>query len=730
MTTRMSSVWTWGVLLAILGRVDAADALTATARQILDAAGVKGGLIVHLGCGDGKLTAALRASDSFLVHGLDPDAKNVETARAHIRSLGLYGKVSVDQLRGNHLPYADNLVNLLVCEYARERVSESEMTRVLAPGGVALSVNPKSKIPNPKSVKPRPEGVDEWTHFLHDASGNPVAHDRVVGPPRHLQWTSDPPYTRSHEHTPSVAAVVSTDGRLFYIADEAPVSSMLRSAQWHLVARDAYNGVLLWKRPIAQWWPHICGWTQGPRQLQRKLVAVGKRVYVTLGFHAPLSALDAATGETLRVYDQTHGTEEVVWHKGTLLLVVRSVTPERVAELDKWVQLSKEKKSPLHSRETIEPLLKQFRGIEGKAEMAVLALEADTGRMLWKKAGADVDGLRPVSLRAIGDRVLLQKAQNVVSLDLKTGKEQWTAACAAPLRVVGDRAVVCADGKTVAAFSTETGEALWTQKPLLSDVRDAFLIRGSLWLGGFKPYSTGRQKHTGPAWGPYFVTQHDLATGAVLKEINPENPSHHHRCYANKATDRYIVGGRRGTEFIDIQTGEVFWHSWARGVCQYGVMPCNGLLYCPPHACGCYVTTKLSGFNALAGQRSEVRGQTSETGRLERGPAFSGISKLKSQISETGDWATYRHDAARSGATRSAVPVKLKAAWQTALSGNLTPPTVAGGKVFVASVDEHRVCALDADSGKAGWDFTAGGRVDSPPTVFGEQALFGCRDGH
>ena len=34
------------------------------ARQILDAAGVKGGLVVHLGCGDGALTAALRA-DAF-----------------------------------------------------------------------------------------------------------------------------------------------------------------------------------------------------------------------------------------------------------------------------------------------------------------------------------------------------------------------------------------------------------------------------------------------------------------------------------------------------------------------------------------------------------------------------------------------------------------------------------------------------------------------------------------
>jgi len=51
------------------------------ASRILDESGIKGGLVVHLGCGDGKLTAALRANDSYLVHGLDEDAQNVRKAR-------------------------------------------------------------------------------------------------------------------------------------------------------------------------------------------------------------------------------------------------------------------------------------------------------------------------------------------------------------------------------------------------------------------------------------------------------------------------------------------------------------------------------------------------------------------------------------------------------------------------------------------------------------------------
>jgi len=387
------------------------------ARRILDATNIKGGLIVHIGCGDGKLTAALHAGDSYLVHGLDTDAQAVQTARDYIRKLGIYGPVSVDIFDGKRLPYVDNLVNLVVAEDAGN-VPEAELMRVLAPGGTLYT---KKDGRWNRTIKSRPKNIDEWTHFLHDASGNPVAHDEVVGPPRHVQWVAEPRHTRSHEHIPSIYALVSTNGRIFYIADEAAVSSIRQRPQWYLEARDAFNGIQLWKKPIGTWFPHIVNWGQTPRQLQRKLVAVGNRVYVTPGLHAPLTAVDAATGEILKVYENTLGTEEIVLHKGTLLLVVRSVTDERVSELAKWVQLVK-KKSPLDKRETAEPLVKRLRATEAKGEKAVLALDTDTGRLLWKKVGADAVGLRTLSLCADGDRVFFQNRRDVVCLDLGTGQ--------------------------------------------------------------------------------------------------------------------------------------------------------------------------------------------------------------------------------------------------------------------------------------------------------------------
>jgi hypothetical protein len=292
--------------------------------------------------------------------------------------------------------------------------------------------------------------------------------------------------------------------------------------------------------------------------------------------------------------------------------------------------------------------------------------------------------------------------------------------------MVSGGAVYCAGGDTVAALSAEDGKLCWEQTPLLCSVRDAFVAGGALWLGGFKPYQGRRSGKRGPAWGPYFATKRDLATGEVLLHVEPENPGHHHRCYRNKATDRYILAGRRGTEFLDLDSGEVLWNSWARGVCRYGVMPCNGLLYAPPHACGCYIAAKLIGFNALAAWQPPEPAER-EAPRPERGPAYS--STPDSPLPTPTDWPTYRHDAGRSGATRAAVPAALHPMWEAALGGRLTSPTVAGGKVFVAKVEEHRVEAVDAESGRPLWHFTAGARVDSPPTLHEGRALFGAHDG-
>ncbi|MDY0170478.1 MAG: class I SAM-dependent methyltransferase, partial [Thermoguttaceae bacterium] len=212
------------------------------AQAILAESGIQGGLVVHLGCGDGKLTAALRADDRYLVHGLDRNPEAVAGAREHVRSLGLHGPVSIEQLHGARLPYTDNLVNLLVAEDP-EAVSGEEIRRVLAPQGVAMVRQGDAWR---KTVKPRPENIGRWTHYLHGPDNNAVTDDEAFGAPYHLQWVADPAWARSHEHLASISAVVCCGRRLYYIVDEGPTALVALEPDWQLVARDAFSGVLLW----------------------------------------------------------------------------------------------------------------------------------------------------------------------------------------------------------------------------------------------------------------------------------------------------------------------------------------------------------------------------------------------------------------------------------------------------------------------------------------------------
>ncbi|MEW6357607.1 MAG: PQQ-binding-like beta-propeller repeat protein [Planctomycetota bacterium] len=696
-----------------------------TAAQILDTARMKGGLVVHLGCGDGKLAAALRANDSYIVHGLDTDPTNVAKAREYIRSLGMYGPVSVDTWDGKRLPYIDNFVNLLVAS-GEWGVASDEIMRVLAPNGVALLINPKSTIQNPKLMKPWPKEIDEWTHYLHGPNNNAVAQDTVVGPPKHYQWIGSPTYLRHHDHMSGLSALVSAKGRIFCIIDLGPRWSVQMPPKWTLIARDAFNGVILWQRPIEKWHAHLWPLKHGPAELMRRLVAEGDAVYVTLGVGAPVTALDAATGQTLRSYEGTEGAEEIILADGVLYVVVNP-------DLDAYKDLP---------RESVEVLRRAGRDWNwDEKPRRLMAIDAASGKALWSKEQRVVTD----TLAAVGGRVYLHDGDKVLCLDAKNGSEAWASkpiprwkpmhVLFGPTLLVVEDVVLFAGGEkldpqrggddTMTALSAKTGEVLWTAphpESGYASAEDLFVIDGLVWCG-----QTSSPRHSG------IFTGRDLHTGEVKKEFPPDDWPHmpHHRCYRGKATCKYILTSRTGIEFVDLAAQHWNTQHWVRGSCNYGIMPCNGLIYAPPHSCACYLLAKLSGFNALAPerQRSEDRDQRSE--RLEKGPAHSQeIQNPQSKNQNEDDWPTYRRDAARSGSTKVTVLTDLKRIWQVDIGGRLSAPVAAEGRVFVASVNDHTVHALDVESGKTIWRFTTGGRVDSPPTVWEGRVIFGSADGY
>ncbi len=711
------------VLFSLVPHATDAASPSAEAKEILDDAGVRGGLIVHVGCGDGRLTGALRASDGYLVHGLDRNIENVEKARKHIQSLGVYGEVTIDRLAGDRLPYIDNLVNLLVVEDP-SGMKRDEMLRVLCPEGVAYIKRGEGWN---KVVKPRPSEIDEWTHYLHDATGNPVAEDDVVGPPRHLQWVGGPRWSRHHDHMSSLSALVSSGGRIFYIMDEGPAASIELPPKWSLIARDAFNGTVLWKRPIEEWHTHLWPLKSGPAQLPRRLVAMEDKVYVTLGIDAPVSVLDAATGETLREYEKTHGAEEMILSESVLVVLVN-----REREQKKYGKIQD---------------IKRWYGEKywDEKPREIVALQADTGEVLWTE---DTTVL-PLTLVSDGKQVLFHNGECVVSLDLTEGEELWRSeplsrseviqSFFAPSLVVYDGVVLFAGGEragkqrgewytagidTMTALDAANGDTLWEAHHPPSGYRspeDLIVVDDLVWTG---------ETTSGRVLG--FFRGRDFKTGEVRKEFIPDVDTYwfHHRCYRSKATERYLLTSRTGIEFIDPQSEHWQIHHWVRGACLYGIMPANGLIYAPPHPCACYLEAKLCGFNALApalDTRQIISTPTDEE-RLDRGSAYEHITDENSDYSN--EWPTYRCDAARSGYSPTEVPTDLNQAWDTEIGGELSSVVVADGKLFVASVNDHRVHALDADSGEKLWSFTASGRVDSPPTIHKRRVLFGAADGY
>ncbi|MCY2987019.1 MAG: PQQ-binding-like beta-propeller repeat protein, partial [Planctomycetota bacterium] len=549
------------------------------ADAILQAAGIEGGLVVHLGCGDGKLTACLRASDRFLVHGLDTDAKHVAAARIHIQSLGSYGPISVQQWSGQRLPYVDNFVNLVVVS-GQSSIARAELLRVLVPNGVAVFVTDHGQLTTDKLVKPRPADIDDWTHYLHGPDNNAVARDRRVDIPRSIQWVSEPRWGRSHEELASMSAAVTAGGRLFYIVDEAPLASIRFLGDWKLVARDAFNGTLLWKRPLGAWVDHLRHFRSGPAHLPRRLVAVGDRVYVTPSLNAPVVALDAATGQPVRDYAGTEYTEEILAADGTLYLVVGTSEEDR-------------RGGGLFARG--EPAAAGFRFIT--------ALTADTGKTLWKHAFDKDEGLLPLTLAVKGSRVYYQSTSGIACLDARSGDQIWKTARPTPARrmsfsaptlVATDDAILladievgqAADGKaatgsvewgvhgwnepgfprhgksTLRAYAATDGKELWSapcHEGYNSPV-DLFVIGGVVWVGNdFRGL--------------------DLKTGEPGKQINTQGPKvgmPHHRCYRDKASERFIFTGKSGIEVLSLDTGWLSNNSWIRGTCQYGIIPANG----------------------------------------------------------------------------------------------------------------------------------------------------------
>lgn len=697
----------------LLAAVLCGGASADTLKSIVGDSGVKGGLVVVLGCDDPGCLLGPQPGDAHLVQGLDTDPDAVSKAMATVEAAGTYGQVSVDLFDGRSLPYVDGLVNLIVVADGRSNVAPSEFARVLCPGGVLMIHGSELSVPAGlearrvtldgwrAAVRPVPPEIGEWTHFLGGPNNNAVSKDSVVGPVSGLKWTCGPLWSRSHEFTSSLSNLVSSGGRIFYIVDEGPTSITTPEMpeRWVLIARDAFNGKQLWRMPLPEWRSRLGSRTNlrsVPPSAQRSLVADADRVFFASPMGAPVKALDAATGRVLATYQATEGAREFVAVAKSLVLY-----QEKADE---------------------------------KGRGRVSRVDTETGKLLWS---APNDRYKGESLAASTKAVVYHNGRTLVCLDFADGNRRWpaeqrqTPQQRKPPRptqatyILLEDLVIEGGASQITARRTDSGKVAWQVKTGGKAMRgqDCFVARGCVW------HAAGEQ-----------IVGYDLKTGKPTKTVDPssvQSAGHHLRCHRAKATQNYLITQFRGVEFVSIAGKENSQTDWARGACSFGVVPANGLLYVPPNPCFCYPGVKIRGLNALATKRALDPSEGGrKTGRLERGPAFAARPDGRPTTANS-DWPTYRHDPMRHGTTDCPVAENVAVKWQTDLGARLSPPVMACGRVYLAAKDRHAVLALDATTGETAWSFTSGGRVDSPPTIYspkssasGPLCIFGSTDGH
>jgi len=697
-----------------------------------DLYGVKGGLVVCIGVNAAEKISYHWKNPRFLFQCLEKDPAMVSSLRKTLRQNGLYGRVSVSQWNEKFLPYNNGVVNLLVATGSTEPATATEIARVLVPGGVSV-------IDGKRSEKPWPKDIDQWTHFLHGPDNNAVAHDRRIATPNHLRWEADPKRTRDHDALASISAMTTSNGRMFYILDEGLTSLSHQPADWKLIGRDAFNGKLLWKRKIDSWVTSLHYFRSGPTQLPRRLVSVGDQVFATLGLTAPVSLLDAATGRTLKIFQGSENAEEFIVADGKLFTVL--------GDPQYWNRYAPKADNYW-----------DFVDITEKADIGkrIVVFDINTGKLLWKVDGPNLNYLTPLSMITGGGNVFYMDNRHLHCLDVKTGRERWKSEFSTeglfvrnftPTVVYYKDVVAVASTERTTVFSVKNGEKLWEDKGYagFASPPDVFIIDGLLWATPITKAVHLNPKNV-PGEGKYLVA-FDLHTGEIKRRVDKKKvwpDGHHHRCYRNKATERFLICGRRGLEFVDITGGDgnqINW--WLRGLCQYGIMPANGLIYLPPHPCRCFGNIKFDGFHAVENIKNaapEVCGA-----ELLKGPAFGKIRVSATQVEpspggvlwaapvsagKADEWPTYRANITRSAATDIRIAGRLKKKWSTHLKGQLTAATVADGRLFISAKDQHTLYCLDAKNGKVLWNFPAEGPVDSPPTIAGGTAFFGCRAGY
>jgi outer membrane protein assembly factor BamB len=665
---------------------------------------------------------------------------------------GESGRVSIETLPNlKQLPYPDNFINHLVV-YKKYSLSNEELLRVLVPGGTV-------KLPNKRTLtKKKPVGMDEWPQWMHNSDNVVVSKDRNIGPPRHIQWVAAPSWGRMHndiEVPAPVSLILTENGRIFYDVDTGHPEAVDSVANFQFFARDAFNGKLLWKRSLKNWYTGE-EYRRGnpPITIQRRVACYKDFLFITESDKAPVEKLDADTGKVLYTYPGTENAREIVISDGNLYIV--SWIPKGIKKYGYNFRMGfASKYYPENTPEDQLPK-KNLKRMEAETVQTVVTkINIKTHKVIWKKNDYDASLIFPHSLAVKGNYVYFKTPDHLVKVNAKTGKTIWKTKIGIPLEDFLQKSnEMKADSSPWSSYYWLTKPSPWylnaqfvgrciiyknkilttTHNKLFAVSVDDGTILWSCksWEGFFLPpdiIPIGDKVYIGSYLGHQGFFPVDMETGQMKRHINiPKGGMVHHRCYRRIGSVDYLLSSKAGVEFHDIKAGTTSINQWTRGSCLAGFIPGNSLLYMSPHPCSCFTKVKMNGTLAYAtdnGKQTDVGAIIKN--RLEKGPAYG--QKLDMKPLSDKDWVGYRHDMSRSGSTTAKVGSQLRLAWKKSI--DTTPASLAASKdyLFVPAKDKFLLYCFETKTGNEKWVFPAGGRIDSAPTIANGFVVFGCADG-
>jgi outer membrane protein assembly factor BamB len=638
------------------------------------------GLCLYLGADRSQPLLQLAAGSRLHVQGVVADRERAERLRQACQADANAGRLSVLWRRTAHLPYLDDLVDLVVAEGwgtgDLKGLALAEVVRVLRPGGVAVVGNdagadaaawlaeaggirlakaealarPGAWIRIVKQMDPR---YGDWP----DTAGRPeqtgVSPDTVAGPGREIRWINQPTWSSYTSFNDIVAG-----GRDFH-HEKAWINPNL--SHMMLVARNAHNGCELWRVKIGE--TTAADW----RGSNRIVCADEQRVFCNEG--GRLISRNASTGKQ----DMEYGPAQArVTSMGRWLISATGVIDKETGKLILPLSCAPYRGPPA-AGDGVVYVLHGDRALGDCVE----ARQLPDGKSLWKVPFPDFAALKEKAetrLMCRGDNVYLSLGGRVVALERSSGKVRWSYL---PDRSMDLCMMMALPEHVSLKYKVGAGKTGVLEQVLL-DAKNGQEIRtsrASAWIGA--------------------------------------------RCFPTCSTDRYLLAN--DGMFVDHVTGVSTNTVGVRPTCNAGSVAAYGLIYNGPHYCSCLIS--------LRGALAYSPGSALPPGAVAPQLLTTGVAPAGAPA-RAGDWPMVRHDGTRSDCYAGELPVQLKPCWSVKLGSTPIPQATAAGKVvFVADPEQHRVVALNLDSGSERWAFATEGRVSMAPTYYNGLCLFGDHAG-